>query len=115
MQSAVEFAILEFSKRADIPKEEARKRVEEALESAKTPKERFITLTTFEKFGESVYSLENLKGDKESEKALYTDTTQKPCGKCGKRLAHVGTKQTRSGDESQTVFVTCICGHWWKF
>ena len=37
------------------------------------------------------------------------------CKKCGSRKLHNDQKQTRSGDESMTLFVTCMnCGKRWK-
>ena len=37
------------------------------------------------------------------------------CGKCGSKKTYSYTKQTRSGDESTTVFaVCCNCNNSWK-
>lgn len=37
------------------------------------------------------------------------------CGKCGERKCSYRQLQTRSGDEPMTTFVTCECGHRWRF
>jgi DNA-directed RNA polymerase subunit M/transcription elongation factor TFIIS len=38
------------------------------------------------------------------------------CSKCGKKNCQVSQKQTRSGDEAPTTFVTCLeCHHTFKF
>ena len=38
------------------------------------------------------------------------------CSKCKQRKCTVEEKQTRSGDEPATTFVTCMeCGHQFKF
>lgn len=48
-------------------------------------------------------------------KNMLTDTLLK-CGKCKKNTVIYETKQTRSADESETVFATCLnCENRWKF
>lgn len=37
------------------------------------------------------------------------------CGKCGQRKCSYRQLQTRSGDEPMTTFVSCECGHRWRF
>lgn len=37
------------------------------------------------------------------------------CSACGQRKASYRQLQTRSADEPMTTFVTCVCGHKWKF
>ena len=54
------------------------------------------------------------------EKLLYEDqpeamTDQFKCGRCKKRKCSYFELQTRSADESMTIFITCIeCGNRWK-
>ncbi|KCZ76872.1 transcription elongation factor S-II, partial [Anncaliia algerae PRA109] len=43
------------------------------------------------------------------------ETDMFQCGKCGKRECSYRQLQTRSADEPMTTFVTCVCGHRWKF
>jgi DNA-directed RNA polymerase subunit M/transcription elongation factor TFIIS len=37
------------------------------------------------------------------------------CGKCKKYTTTYYQSQTRSADESLTTFVSCMCGHRWKY
>lgn len=37
------------------------------------------------------------------------------CSQCGQRKTSYRQLQTRSADEPMTTFVTCVCGHKWKF
>ncbi|KAF9764996.1 Transcription elongation factor S-II [Nosema granulosis] len=37
------------------------------------------------------------------------------CSACGQRKASYRQLQTRSADEPMTTFVSCVCGHKWKF
>lgn len=37
------------------------------------------------------------------------------CSKCGQRKTSYRQLQTRSADEPMTTFVTCVCGHNWRF
>ena len=54
------------------------------------------------------------------EKMLYEEkqeamTTQYKCGRCKSRKCTYYELQTRSADESMTIFITCInCGNRWK-
>ena len=42
-------------------------------------------------------------------------TSMYTCGKCKKNECTFYTQQLRSGDEGETVFITCLnCGHKWK-
>eukprot|EP00466_Bigelowiella_natans_P016419 jgi/Bigna1/132787/aug1.19_g7495 len=42
-------------------------------------------------------------------------STQFKCGKCKKSMTDVNQKQTRSGDEPMTLFITCLnCNNKWK-
>ncbi len=45
------------------------------------------------------------KTDEDEEEAA---TVEKKCEKCGYRYASYSTQQTRSADEGQTVFYTCL-------
>ena len=36
------------------------------------------------------------------------------CGKCGTQKTKYYTKQTRSADEPETIFITCENGHRWR-
>ena len=42
-------------------------------------------------------------------------TSMYTCGKCKKSECTFYTRQTRGGDESETIFITCLnCKHKWK-
>lgn len=63
----------------------------------------------------------NLMDEKyKKEKMLYEEkpeamTTQYKCGRCKSRKCTYYELQTRSADESMTIFITCInCGNRWK-
>lgn len=43
------------------------------------------------------------------------ETDMFKCGKCGQRKCSYRQLQTRSADEPMTTFVTCECGHKWRF
>jgi DNA-directed RNA polymerase subunit M/transcription elongation factor TFIIS len=43
------------------------------------------------------------------------ETDMFKCSKCHQRKCSYYLFQTRSGDENSTTFVTCICGHKWRF
>ena len=43
-------------------------------------------------------------------------STSFECKKCHEKCAEITQKQTRSGDEPPTIFITCLkCGHKYKF
>ncbi|EOB12593.1 Transcription elongation factor S-II [Nosema bombycis CQ1] len=46
---------------------------------------------------------------------LKAETEIFKCAICGQRKASYRQLQTRSADEPMTTFVTCVCGHKWKF
>ena len=44
-----------------------------------------------------------------------TETDQFQCGKCKKRKCCYYTQQTRSADEPETIFISCLeCGNSWR-
>ena len=52
----------------------------------------------------------------EYKKSNASTTDVFKCSKCKKKRCQVAQKQTRSGDEPATTFVTCLeCGHSFKF
>lgn len=61
---------------------------------------------------------EQTKEDKISfVKTPIANTTQFTCSKCKKNLCSFTEVQTRSADESATLFITCLneeCGHKWR-
>lgn len=46
---------------------------------------------------------------------IQAESTAFKCAKCGQRKCSYRQLQTRSADEPMTTFVTCVCGHRWKF
>ena len=62
---------------------------------------------------EAIIELEPIKKEKEQELVAEGDLQ---CGKCHSKRIHRIEKQTRSADESATVFCCCSeCGNRWKF
>lgn len=55
------------------------------------------------------------KRDLEKQKKENKTTTSAfKCSKCGERKTTIEQKQTRSGDEPATIFITCtVCGNKW--
>lgn len=45
----------------------------------------------------------------------FDDDGTHKCSKCKKFTTSYYTQQTRSADEPETVFVSCKCGHSWKY
>ncbi len=45
----------------------------------------------------------------------FSDDGMHKCGKCKTFRTLHHSLQTRSGDESETIFVTCKCGNSWKY
>ncbi len=120
---ALHFSARCLSERTSVSFESALAKLESALRSTSSPLERYIILTAAERFGDetSILSREDherrkAEGGGEDDDALYSDTTQKPCSKCGQCRAYVSTGQTRRGDEGTTIFVACICRqNRWKY
>jgi transcription elongation factor S-II len=46
---------------------------------------------------------------------LQAETDIFKCSRCGQRKTSYRQIQMRSADEPMTTFVTCVCGHKWKF
>ena len=46
---------------------------------------------------------------------IQAETDMLKCSTCGQRKSSYRQLQTRSADEPMTTFVTCVCGHKWKF
>jgi DNA-directed RNA polymerase subunit M len=66
------------------------------------------------------YVVSNEMGDKDNvvvvrEEVVPFPTTKANCKKCGNTEAYYYSVQTRGGDESETVYMTCSkCKHVWK-
>lgn len=83
-----------------------------------TPQE-FVRMSTEEMKSEMIRKIE------ESAQELSLSDMQVPqhmaetdlfkCKKCDKRQCSYRQLQTRSADEPMTTFVTCVCGHRWRF
>jgi DNA-directed RNA polymerase subunit M len=53
--------------------------------------------------------------DKSSGEAEIHPTTQVECPNCSNNEAYYWTKQTRAGDEPETMFFKCVkCKHQWR-
>jgi len=48
-------------------------------------------------------------------KPIFEDNGIHKCGKCFSYKTVYSQLQCRSGDESSSIFVTCECGHAWKY
>ena len=66
------------------------------------------------------YVVSQEMGDKDNvvvvkEEVVPFPTTKATCKKCGNTEAYYYSVQTRGGDESETVYMTCTsCKHVWK-
>ena len=64
---------------------------------------------------------ENIIAEKKKKDAMMCEidvgqaTNQFRCGKCGGNKTTYYTMQTRSADEGETIFITCLtCGKRWR-
>lgn len=77
---------------------------------------------TFTKFPENTFEINKRKWEgcvdnKPSNKPIIQQATTDifKCGKCGESKCTYYTAQTRSGDESTTIFIQCtVCDFHWK-
>jgi DNA-directed RNA polymerase subunit M/transcription elongation factor TFIIS len=46
---------------------------------------------------------------------IFDDEGTHKCGRCKKYTTAYYTQMTRSADEPETTFVSCMCGHKWRY
>ena len=64
---------------------------------------------------EKILSEKKKRDEMQSEIDVGQATKQFRCGKCGGNKTTYYTMQTRSADESETIFITCLnCGRRWR-
>ena len=86
-------------------------RDEGAVVFVTTPSSHLITISNEHSIKDKFVSFLEAVSSEEIYEASHGDA----CKKCGSRKLHNDQKQTRSGDESMTLFVTCMnCGKRWK-
>jgi len=88
----------------------------QALKNNKIDSSQIATLKPVELSPSKYEKILKKKEIEEYKKSNASTTTAFKCSKCKKSRCQVAQKQTRSGDEPATTFVTCLeCGHSFKF
>lgn len=100
-------------------KDKANPALIESVYNKQITTERFVFMTADEMKSAEIKKIEEAayqQGLFESQIAEHrAESTAFKCSKCGQRKCSYRQLQTRSADEPMTTFITCACGHRWKF